>query len=181
MKRKSEAMFTCYGASIFLTAGILLTLLAIQRTNYQIDTKDVIFEITESIYIDDPDTVNEVIEKFHRRNIKISMDDFGSGYSSLNTLKDILFDEVKLDRKFVSDGLSTTGRIVLQELLHLLKRMHKEIVCEGVETQAVADFLSEEGCTELQGFLFYKPMKTEEFTALLQKNILAAHRERAAG
>ena len=150
-------------------------------TNYQIDTKDVIFEITESIYIDDPDTVNEVIEKFHRRNIKISMDDFGSGYSSLNTLKDILFDEVKLDRKFVSDGLSTTGRIVLQELLHLLKRMHKEIVCEGVETQAVADFLSEEGCTELQGFLFYKPMKTEEFTALLQKNILAAHRERAAG
>ena len=69
------------------------------------------------------------------------MDDFGSGYSSLNTLKDLLFDEVKLDRKFLGDTLTENARIVLQEVFHMLKRMGKSIVCEGVETQEIADFL----------------------------------------
>lgn len=69
------------------------------------------------------------------------MDDFGSGYSSLNTLKDITFDEVKIDKRFLGDSLTENGRIVLQEIFHLLKRTRKTIVCEGVETRRVADFL----------------------------------------
>lgn len=72
------------------------------------------------------------------------MDDFGSGYSSLNTLKDLLFDEVKIDRKFLGDTLTENARIVLQEVFHMLKRMGKSIVCEGVETQEIADFLQNE-------------------------------------
>ena len=59
------------------------------------------------------------------------MDDFGSGYSSLNALKDLLFNEVKIDRKFLGDSLTENAKIVLQEVFHMLKRMGKSIVCEG--------------------------------------------------
>ena len=97
------------------------------------------------------------------------MDDFGSGYSSLGSLKDIHFDEVKLDRQFIADGLTDTGKIVLQELFHILKRMKKHIVCEGVETQGTADFLAQEDCDEIQGFLFYRPMCQGDFSALLSR------------
>ena len=97
------------------------------------------------------------------------MDDFGSGYSSLSSLKDINFDEVKLDRRFIADGLTDAGKIVLQELFHILKRMRKNIVCEGVETDEVARFLRAEGCDEIQGFLYYRPMPQSDFTELLRK------------
>lgn len=100
-----------------------------------------------------------MIRFFHDRNIRISMDDFGSGYSSLNSLKDILFDEVKIDKHFLSAGLSEKGKIVLEEMFHLLKRTDKWIVCEGVETKEMVDFLIAEGCDELQGFYYYKPME----------------------
>lgn len=134
---------------------------------YHIDTQYVIFEITESMFIEHPDKINQLIKKFHEKHIRISMDDFGSGYSSLNTLKDILFDEVKIDRQFLQDELSVNGKIVLQELFHMLRRMDKSIVCEGVETENISDFLRNEGCDEMQGFLFYKPMPEEAFEKVL--------------
>ena len=95
------------------------------------------------------------------------MDDFGSGYSSLNSLKDILFDEVKIDKRFLSDGLSEKGRIVLEEIFHLLKRTDKFIVCEGVETKEMVDFLVGEGCDELQGYYYYRPLDQKSFERLL--------------
>lgn len=108
-----------------------------------------------------------MIRFFHEKNIRISMDDFGSGYSSLNTLKDILFDEVKIDKKFLSDKLTENGKIVLQEIFHLLKRTNKFIVCEGVETKEMVDFLVAEGCDELQGYYYYKPMEMAKFEQLI--------------
>lgn len=134
---------------------------------YHVDPQNIIFEITERTYIKNTETVNRVIDEFHRDRIRISMDDFGSGYSSLSSLKDINFDEVKIDRAFIADGLTDTGMIVLQELFHILKRMRKNIVCEGVETDAVARFLRAEGCDEIQGFLYYRPMSQSSFTELL--------------
>lgn len=134
---------------------------------YQIPSRYLIFEITETTYIHNIDAVNQMIRFFHEHNLRISMDDFGSGYSSLNALKDILFDEVKIDKRFLSDDLSENGKIVLQEIFHLLKRTNKRIVCEGVETQQMVDFLVQEGCDELQGFYYYKPMEQEKFEALL--------------
>lgn len=134
---------------------------------YQVDTSHLTFEITESTYVNNTSAVNQVIRSFKSQNIRISMDDFGSGYSSLNTLKDLLFDEVKIDRKFLGDALTENARIVLQEVFHMLKRMGKSIVCEGVETPEIADFLKNEGCNEIQGFLYYKPMCQEDFEKLL--------------
>lgn len=109
----------------------------------------------------------QAIRFFHDRNIRISMDDFGSGYSSLNSLKDILFDEVKIDKHFLSAGLSEKGKIVLEEMFHLLKRTDKWIVCEGVETKEMVDFLIAKGCDELQEFYYYKPMEQKKFEELI--------------
>lgn len=134
---------------------------------YDIAPRDVVFEITETVYIHNIAAVNHMIHKFHEAGIRISMDDFGSGYSSLNTLKDILFDEVKMDKSFLDEGLSVNGKIVIEEIFHLLKRTHKSIVCEGVETKEVADFLIEAGCNELQGYYYYKPMPMEAFEEVL--------------
>ena len=130
---------------------------------YEIDTRYLIFEITESAYIRNRDAVNGMISILHAYHIRISMDDFGSGYSSLNTLKDIAFDEVKIDKSFLDGSLTEKGRIVLQEIFHLLKRTGKSIVCEGVETKEAADFLIQEGCDELQGYYYYRPICMREF------------------
>ena len=130
---------------------------------YQIDTRYLIFEITESAYIRNRDAVNKMISILHKYYIRISMDDFGSGYSSLNTLKDIAFDEVKIDKSFLDGSLTEKGCIVLQEIFHLLKRTGKSIVCEGVETKEAADFLIQEGCDELQGYYYYRPICMQEF------------------
>ena len=129
----------------------------------EIDTRYLIFEITESAYIRNRDAVNKMISILHEYHIRISMDDFGSGYSSLNTLKDIAFDEVKIDKNFLDGSLTEKGRIVLQEIFHLLKRTGKSIVCEGVETKEAADFLIQEGCDELQGYYYYRPICMQEF------------------
>ena len=134
---------------------------------YSVDPSQLTFEITESTYVENPNAVNQVICSLKQQNIQISMDDFGSGYSSLNTLKNLLFNEVKIDREFLGDSLTDNARIVLQEVFHMLKRMGKSIVCEGVETEEIADFLKAEGCDEIQGFLYYRPMCQEDFQELL--------------
>ena len=137
---------------------------------YHIDSKYIVFEITENTYIHNIEAVNRMIQTFHQRGIRISMDDFGSGYSSLNTLKDIIFDEVKIDKKFLDNEPSEKGKIVLEEIFHLLKRTKKFIVCEGVETKEMVDFLVEEGCDELQGYYYYKPLNEQEFEKSVEEN-----------
>ncbi len=136
--------------------------------SYGIDPSLLTFEITETTYVNNPLAVNQVIRSLQNRNVQISMDDFGSGYSSLNTLKDLLFDEVKIDRMFLGDELTENGHIVLQEIFHMLKRMKKTIVCEGVETEEIAAFLKQEGCDEIQGFLYYRPMNSMNFEKLMK-------------
>lgn len=138
---------------------------------HEVDTRYLIFEITESVYIKNVQAVNQMIDILHQHGIRISMDDFGSGYSCLNALQDIVFDEVKIDKQFLDDSLSENGRIVVQEIFHLLKRTHKSIVCEGVETKEAADFLIEEGCDELQGYYYYKPMNATQFEKTLDTGV----------
>lgn len=136
---------------------------------YGINTSYLVFEITENAYIHNIAAVNRMITILHGYGIRISMDDFGCGYSSLNSLKDIMFDEVKIDKNFLGDTLSENGRIVLQEIFHLLKRTNKTIVCEGVETKEAAEFLIQEGCDELQGYYYFRPMPAEDFTRILSE------------
>lgn len=77
--------------------------------------------------------------------------------------------EVKIDRRFLEGSLTENGRIVLQEIFHLLKHTKKNVVCEGVETRETAEFLIHAGCDELQGYYYYRPMAAGEFEKVTEK------------
>ena len=115
-------------------------------------------EVTESMVGSDFDFMKEQICRFQKAGFKVWMDDFGSGYSSLDVLQDIHFDLLKFDMRFlqrVSEG--DEGKIILSELTQMAIDLKIETVCEGVETEEQADFLREIGCTKLQGYYFGKP------------------------
>ena len=108
------------------------------------------------------------IEALHNLGISVAMDDFGSGYSSLNVLKDLPFDTLKIDKEFLRDLDSnprTSG--VLKGIISMLKNLKTPIVAEGVETKEQVKFLTDLNCDLAQGFLYYKPLKDKDFKALL--------------
>ncbi len=116
-------------------------------------------EITESVIGSNFEYMKEQIERFQRLGFNVWMDDFGSGYSSLNLLLDIDFDLIKFDMRFMKQFDSKPeSRIILTELMRMAANLNIETVCEGVETVEQVDFLSEIGCTKLQGFYFCKPI-----------------------
>ena len=95
------------------------------------------------------------------------MDDFGSGYSSLNVLRKLSIDELKLDRDFLSSTeLEARSRIILRNILELARELHITTVCEGVETRIQSDQLRDMGCDIAQGYFFSRPIDIESFTKL---------------
>ena len=100
------------------------------------------------------------------------MDDFGSGYSSLNMLKEVPVDRIKLDLNFLtSSGDSTKSHIILSCIIKMINLLGIKIIAEGVETIEQASFLEKQGCYEMQGYYFYKPMTVEEYEQLSKDNI----------
>ena len=114
-------------------------------------------EITESIIGSDFDFIKAQIDRFRALGFPIWMDDFGSGYSSLDTLQSIQFDLVKFDMSFIQRLNEGSGRIILTELVRMVNALGIGTICEGVETEAQARFLQEIGCSKQQGFYFCKP------------------------
>lgn len=112
-------------------------------------------EITESIMASDP-YVQREIERFRLAGFEVWMDDFGSGYSSLNTLKDYRFDELKIDMAFLSN-LSEVSRIIISSMVRMAKRLGLKTLAEGVETEEQMNFLKEIGCEKVQGYYYGKP------------------------
>ena len=123
-------------------------------------------ELTESAFFDDKKLMLSTITKLKGYGFLVSMDDFGSGYSSLNSLKDMPLDILKLDAGFFR-GENDTERaeIVVSEALHLAKKLNMTTVAEGVEDQHQVDFLAAEGCNMIQGYYYAKPMPKEEYEA----------------
>ena len=120
-------------------------------------------EITESVIGENADFMKEQIKRFQELGFKVWMDDFGSGYSSLDLLQDMQFDLIKFDMRFMKKfNDNPRSRVLLTELMRMAQSLGTETVCEGVETEEQADFLSEVGCTKLQGYLFSKPLPLEE-------------------
>ncbi len=123
-------------------------------------------EITESVVGRDLEFISEQVERFHSLGFNVWMDDFGSGYSSLDVLQSIRFDLIKFDMKFMKCfGDSEENRIILTELVRMAIGLGVETVCEGVETEEQVEFLREIGCTKLQGFYFSKPQSFEQIIA----------------
>ena len=128
-------------------------------------------EITESVVGENFDFMKERIERFQKLGFKVWMDDFGSGYSSLDLLQEMRFDLIKFDMRFMRQfDDNPRSRIVLSELMRMAQSLGIETVCEGVETADQADFLTEIGCTRLQGYYFYKPIPIEDIWSRFENN-----------
>lgn len=135
---------------------------------YEIDPKFFRIEITESAYNDNPAQLLETVGKLRGKCYPVLMDDFGSGYSSLNTLKDIPIDILKLDMKFMQ-GFEKNGKVgtIVTSVARMSKWLNIPLLAEGVETKAQFDFLSSVGCAYIQGFYFARPVPEEELTRLI--------------
>ncbi len=125
-------------------------------------------EVTESAYVEDTLRVMKAVEELRGRGFIVEMDDFGSGYSSLNALKDIDIDKLKLDMRFLSGESNEKGHIIVQFIIGMAQALHLPIIAEGVETREQAEMLQELGCREMQGYYFSKPVPAEVYEQMLQ-------------
>ena len=129
-----------------------------------VDRKAIIIEVTESMVGSDFDYMKEQIERFRARGFQVWMDDFGSGYSSLDVLQSITFDLIKFDMGFMrrlDEG--ENGKIILTEMMRMATSLGVDTICEGVETEEQARFLQEIGCSKQQGYYFMKPMSPKQY------------------
>ena len=137
-------------------------------------------EITESVLAEQEGQMRDVVERFRKAGYQIWMDDFGSGYSSLNMLKDYSFDELKLDMRFLS-SFSQRSRRILTSVVQMAKEIGMHTLAEGVETEEQFSYLRNIGCEKVQGFYFGRPMPYEAaLDALREKGItveLPRHRK----
>ena len=120
-------------------------------------------ELTESAFFDDKAALLETVRRLKKSGFDISMDDFGAGYSSLNSLKDLPLDVLKLDAEFFRGEADGRSEVVVSEAIRLAKSLEMRIVAEGVEKKEQVDFLAANGCDMIQGFYFAKPMPIADF------------------
>ena len=129
-------------------------------------------EITESTVGRNFDFMKEQVRRFQELGFHVWMDDFGSGYSSLDVLGNIRFDVIKFDMKFMQDFDKGEGnRIILTEMIKLAINLGLDTVCEGVEREDQLEFLQEVGCSKIQGYYFCKPIPEEEIWSRYDKGI----------
>jgi len=148
--------------------GYLDTLEDIRR-KYDVPPKYIRIEITESSALGNSHFINEAMKVLHEYGYTVEMDDFGSGYSSLNILKDIDVDIIKLDMRFFEgEGESGRGGIILSSVIRMVNWLQLPMIAEGVETVEQADFLRSVGCDYIQGYLYAKPLPGAEFEKLLR-------------
>ena len=137
---------------------------------YEIEFEMIELEITESAIVDNFKEIADRISELKTIGFVISMDDFGSGVSSLNRFKDINVDIIKIDRIFLNGLLKDKkGIIIMESIITLAKSLQLKIVAEGVETKEQAQFLSELNCDIAQGYYFAKPMDSKKFIDLILK------------
>lgn len=136
---------------------------------YGIDHHYIKIEITESAYTENTQVVTDLVTRLRNLGFLVLMDDFGSGYSSLNMLGSLNVDAIKLDALFLKlDGDHFSKSVhIIESIVNMAKIISLPIIVEGVEYQNQIDFLSSIGCRYVQGYYFYKPMSREEFEELM--------------
>ena len=145
---------------------------------YSIDPAYLQLEITESAYTQNPGKIINAVEELWERNFTIAMDDFGSGYSSLNLFSRMKTDILKLDMKFVQNETAKNEECnILNDIINMAHRMGMKVVAEGIEREEQAERLKNAGCDYAQGYFFSKPLPVGEFEELLNKSV----REQSSG
>ena len=136
----------------------LVSLVAAVLADTGIAPARVMLEVTEGVLIENPDEAKERLEQLRALGVKIALDDFGSGYSSLSYLRKFPIDKLKIDKEFVAPlGRSSDGGVIIQAIMALGRALGLTVLCEGVETEEQRILLRLAGCDEMQGFLFAKP------------------------
>ena len=139
---------------------------------YDLPHKYLKVEVTESAYVEDTSMVRQTVKTLRDMGFLVLMDDFGSGYSSLNMLSSLNVDVIKLDAQFLHISLNEErkGVSILESIINMAKTLGTPIVAEGVESREQMRFLSDLGCRYMQGYYFYRPMPKEEFESLLRND-----------
>ena len=157
------------------------TLERITREN-EIPSCDLRLEITETAYIENAELLLEAVKELRALGFLLEMDDFGKGQSSLNTLKNVPVDVLKLDMGFLKETESSEGRsgIILNSVMQMAHWLNLAVIAEGVETLRQADYLLSIGCDIVQGYLYARPMPAEKFEAMLQRGDVAEFTDESA-
>lgn len=152
---------------LFYKSDYIETISSITK-KYGIPNSCITLEILESLTIHNFEQFNTTINELHSKGFKVSMDDFGSGYSSFNTLSKLKIDELKIDRDFLlkidkDNENKERQRIILKSIISLAKRLNIETVVEGVETEENLELISSLGCDMAQGYYFSRPLSVDDF------------------
>ena len=138
----------------------------------KLSCEDIKLEITESAYSEEADKLFGIIDELKDLGFVIEMDDFGSGYSSLNMLSDMPVDVLKMDMKFIRNiEISETDRRLVALIIDIAKHLNLTVVAEGVENQGQLEILKNAGCDIVQGYYFSRPVSAEEFEELIKREI----------
>jgi diguanylate cyclase (GGDEF)-like protein len=163
----SNLAFSVNISPIQLSNSQFLSIIKKAILNLNCSTNKLEFEITETILMRESKEITDVLNRISELGIKISLDDFGKGYSSLNRLKVLPIDTLKIDKYFVSDIQNEKDKVVIVDIIITLAReLGMSIIAEGIETTAQLDYLVAKKCNFGQGFLLSKPLSTEKFTRL---------------
>lgn len=136
---------------------------------YKISPKYLNLELTESAFFDNVRLMQNAVKYLHKAGFTVFMDDFGSGYSSLNILKDIDLDVIKIDMKFLSKGGEEKGMKILEAVITMAKSLRMPVIAEGVEEKQQVQMLKRLGCHYIQGYYFARPMPQEKYCELIIK------------
>ena len=136
---------------------------------YRLSTDVLKLEITESAYVSDAAIIRDTVRRLRKMGFPVLMDDFGSGYSSLNMLRSLNVDVIKLDAQFlrISESEERKGISILESIINMTKTMKLPVIVEGVETQEQTSFLADLGCRYMQGYYFYRPVSVTDFEKLI--------------
>ena len=139
---------------------------------YNIPHSCIKIEITESTYAEDNTKIGKIAEDLRSNGFAIYLDDFGSGYSSLNMLKNVYVDALKIDMQFLdmNETNARKGESIMESVINMTRILRIPIIVEGAETERQINSLTSMGCRYVQGFYYYKPMPLEEFEELLENN-----------
>ncbi len=131
---------------------------------YKISPKHLEIELTETFFLQDKTTMKEIISGLKKKGFKISVDDFGSGYSAFTILKDLKVDVLKIDKSFLdSEKVGVKSRSILGSIIDLSSELGLETIAEGVETKEQSSFLKKIGCNYAQGYYYYRPEDSKTF------------------
>lgn len=158
----------------FYLIDVVSTIIGL-KDKYQIDSSRLKLEITESAFVNDQELLIKNVVALQKAGFVVEMDDFGSGYSSFNSLKDIPIDVLKLDMKFLAGDIENKKAYeILTSVISMAHRISLPVIAEGVETKAQCDLLREADCDLIQGYYYSKPLPMDDFESFMETRNLTS-------